>query len=281
MLDRPSKFALALRNICYAAGDEIMRIYVRPELWQVEDKEDSSPVTTADLAANKVICNSLAKFMPRLPVLTEEEVETPWSVRRQWARYWLVDPLDGTKEFLQRNGEFSVNIAFVEHGIAKFGIVYLPVQGICYYGGRGLGSFMQTRDGDPEKLIVSNLDWHNFRIVNSQRHGLDALEPLVNRLKDLGAKVEQQALGSSLKLCQVASGQADFYPRFGATSEWDTAAGQAIVEGAGGRVLDWSFRSLTYNQKPSLLNPDFMVVGDLQHPWQEWLAPFVHRELDR
>lgn len=278
MLDRPSKLALALRNICYAAGDEIMRIYVRPELWQAEDKDDASPVTAADLAANRVICEGLAKLVPRLPVLTEEEVETPWSVRRQWARYWLVDPLDGTKEFLERNGEFSVNIAFIEHGVAKFGLVYLPVQGLSYFGGRHLGSYVQSRDGQAEKLEVQPLDWDNFRLLTSHRHQVEELAPLVDHLKSLGAKIQQTPMGSSLKLCQIAAGQADFYPRLGLTSEWDTAAGQAVIEGAGGRVLDWSFRPLTYNQKTSLLNPEFMVVGDLKHPWQEWLAPFVKQQ---
>lgn len=280
MLDRPSKLALSLRNICYAAGDEIMRLYVRPELWQAEDKDDASPVTAADLAANKVICEGLAKLVPRLPVLTEEEQETPWSVRRQWARYWLVDPLDGTKEFLERNGEFSVNIAFIEHGIAKFGIVYLPVQGVSYFGGRNLGSFMQARDGEAKKLEVKKLEWDNFRLLTSHRHSVAELEPVIERLEDLGANIQKTPVGSSLKICQIAAGEADFYPRLGPTSEWDTAAGQAVLEGAGGRVLDWSFRPLTYNQKASLLNPEFMVVGDLKHPWQDWLAPFAKAEED-
>lgn len=278
MLDRPNKLAYTLRNICHAAGDEIMRIYVRPELWQAEDKEDASPVTAADLAANQVITQGLSRIMPRLPVLTEEETETSWAVRQQWARYWLVDPLDGTKEFLERNGEFSVNIALIEHGLPRFGIVYLPVQGISYFGGKGLGSFMQENQEEAQPLQVANLDWANFRLLTSHRHGLEKLDDLIVRFEELGAQVQPTPVGSSLKFCQIAAGKADFYPRFGPTSEWDTAAGQAVVEGAGGRVLDWSLGSLTYNQKPSLLNPEFMVVGDLQHPWQDWLTPFVKLE---
>lgn len=275
MLERPSRLAHGLGSICYAAGEVIMRIYVRPELWEASEKEDASPVTAADLAANKVICEGLAQLMPRLPVLTEEEAETAWSARRQWARYWLVDPLDGTKEFLARNGEFSVNIALIEHGQPMFGMVHLPVSGITYYGGSRYGSFLQPREGEARKLQVRPLAWPKIDLVTSHRHGQEKLQSLFDELKKSGAEVNHISLGSSLKLCRIAEGKADFYPRMGPTSEWDTAAAQAVVEGAGGRVLDWSFRTLTYNQKPDLINPDFMVIGDLKHAWQEWLAPFV------
>jgi len=275
VIENPSKLARELGRICYAAGEVIMRIYVRPELWEASEKEDTSPVTAADLAANEVISNGLAQLMPRLPVLTEEEVETAWSARRQWARYWLVDPLDGTKEFLARNGEFSVNIALIEHGQTVFGMVHLPVSGVTYYGSRHHGSFLQPREGEPRKLQTRPLAWPKMDVVASHRHGQDKLQPLLDALKSAGAEVNHLPLGSSLKLCKIAEGKADFYPRMGPTCEWDTAAAQAVVEGAGGRVLDWSFHSLVYNQKPELINPEFMVIGDLNHPWQEWLAPFV------
>lgn len=278
VLERPGRMAHSLGSICYAAGEAIMRIYVRPELWEASEKDDASPVTAADLAANKVICEGLAQLMPRLPVLTEEEAETAWSARRQWARYWLVDPLDGTKEFLARNGEFSVNIALIEHGQPMFGMVHLPVSGITYYGGRRYGSFLQPREGEARKLQTRPLDWPKMDVVTSHHHGKDKLQELLAELQKKGAEVNNIPLGSSLKLCRVAEGKADFYPRMGPTSEWDTAAAQAVVEGAGGRVLDWSFRSLAYNQKSGLINPEFMVIGDLNHPWQEWLAPFVNQK---
>lgn len=280
VLERPSRMAHSLGSICYAAGEAIMRIYVRPELWEASEKDDASPVTAADLAANKVICEGLAQLMPRLPVLTEEEAETAWSARRQWARYWLVDPLDGTKEFLARNGEFSVNIALIEHGQPMFGMVHLPVSGITYYGGRRYGSFLQPREGEARKLQVRPLAWPKMDVVTSHHHGKDKLQKLLEELQKIGADINNVPLGSSLKLCRVAEGKADFYPRMGPTSEWDTAAAQAVVEGAGGRVLDWSFRSLAYNQKPGLINPEFMVIGDLNHPWQEWLAPFVNQKTE-
>lgn len=280
VLEQPNKLARELGRICYAAGEAIMRIYVRPELWAASEKYDASPVTAADVAANRVICNGLSQLMPRLPVLTEEEAETAWSARRQWARYWLVDPLDGTKEFLARNGEFSVNIALIEHGQTVFGMVHLPVSGVTYYGSRYYGSFLQPREGESRKLQTRTLAWPKIDIVASHRHGHEKLQPLINALELAGAEVNHIPLGSSLKLCRIAEGAADFYPRLGPTSEWDTAAAQAVVEGAGGRVLDWSFRSLVYNQKPDILNPEFMVIGDLNHPWQEWLAPFVTKKTD-
>lgn len=280
MLERPSRLAQGLGKICYAAGEAIMRIYVRPELWEATEKEDASPVTAADLAANRVICEGLAQLMPRLPVLTEEEAEVSWSARRQWARYWLVDPLDGTKEFLARNGEFSVNIALIEHGQPMFGMVHLPVSGITYYGGRRYGSFLQPREGEARKLQTRPLAWPKMDVVASHRHGQEKLKLLLEELQKTGAEINHIPLGSSLKLCRIAEGKADFYPRMGPTGEWDTAAAQAVVEGAGGRVLDWSFHSLTYNQKPDLINPSFMVIGDLNHPWQEWLAPFVNKKTD-
>lgn len=280
MIENPNKLARELGRICYAAGEVIMRIYVRPELWEETQKDDASPVTAADLAANQVICHGLGQIMPRLPVLTEEEVETSWSARRQWARYWLVDPLDGTKEFLARNGEFTVNIALIEHGQTVFGMVHLPVSGVTYYGSRQYGSFLQPREGEPRKLQVRPLVWPKMDLLASHRHNQQKLEPLFEALKKAGAEVNHVSMGSSLKLCKIAEGKADFYPRMGPTSEWDTAAAQAIVEGAGGRVLDWSFRSLVYNQKPDIINPDFMVIGDLNHPWQEWLAAFVRKKTD-
>lgn len=275
MLEKPSKMAQNLGRICYAAGEAIMRIYVRPELWNLSAKDDSSPITAADLAANKVVVNGLADLMPLLPVLTEEEALTSWSVRRQWARYWLVDPLDGTKEFLARNGEFTVNIALIEHGKPMFGMVHQPVTGITYYGGRRYGSFIQPREGEASQIQVRPLNWPQIKILTSQRHGGGKTQQLAEALTAAGAEVIQQAMGSSLKMCCIAAGKADFYPRMGPTSEWDTAAAQAILEGAGGRVLDWSFYPLIYNQQESVLNPEFMAIGDLNHPWQDWLSKFA------
>lgn len=277
VLDQPNKLARELGRICYKAGEAIMRIYARPELWGTSEKQDASPVTAADIAAHRVIVHALSQLVPRLPVVSEEAADIAWATRRQWARYWLVDPLDGTKEFLARNGEFSVNIALIEHGQPVFGMVHLPVSGDTYYGGRRFGSFLQPREGAAHTLKVRPLVWPRLDLVASHRHGTEALQAVLAALRQAGAEIQPHSLGSSLKFCRIAEGQADFYPRLAPTAEWDTAAAQAVVEGAGGRVLDWSFRPLTYNQKDSLENPHFMVIGDLNHPWQEWLAPLVRR----
>ncbi|SFX71950.1 3'(2'), 5'-bisphosphate nucleotidase [Marinospirillum alkaliphilum DSM 21637] len=277
VLDQPNKLARELGRICYRAGEAIMRVYVRPELWETTEKQDHSPVTAADLAAHQVIVQSLNQLVPRLPVLSEEEAVISWATRRQWARYWLVDPLDGTREFLARNGEFTVNIALIEHGQPVFGMVHLPASGQTYYGGKRFGSFIQPRDGEARTLRTRSLNWPQLNLVGSHRHATESMQQVQDALQQAGAVVNAHSMGSSLKFCRIAEGLMDFYPRLGPTSEWDTAAAQAVVEGAGGRVLDWSFRALTYNQKPSLENPPFMVIGDLNHPWQEWLAPLISK----
>ena len=246
--------------IAQEAAARILEIYQQDFL--VEHKEDRTPVTEADMASHHYISEALAALDPSFPVLSEESAEIPFETRRQWQRYWLVDPLDGTQEFVRRNGEFTVNIALIEDQAPTLGVVLSPVHGTTYYGARGVGAF--RIDADCRVMqIRSRSKADTPRVIYSRSK---PSKPLLAFLSNLG---EHQALrlGSSLKSCRVAEGDADIYPRFGLTGEWDTAAAQIIVEEAGGMLADTQMNPLRYNTKPSLLNPDFLVVGDAQDDW--------------
>jgi 3'(2'), 5'-bisphosphate nucleotidase len=247
------------------AGDAILRIYGQD--FSVDHKDDQSPLTEADLASHRVITEGLRRLTPDIPVMSEESATIPWEERRQWQRFWLVDPLDGTKEFVKRNGEFTVNIALVEGHHPVVGVVHVPVTGVTYFGEPDMGAFRQTGDQRPEPIHVTATLKGTPRVVGSRSH---AGEGLKRFLENLGNH-ELVSMGSSLKLCLVAEGKADIYPRIGPTSEWDTAAAQAVVEAAGGRVTDTSMTRLTCNAKESVLNPHFLVFGDLSEDWSRYL----------
>ncbi len=249
------------------AGQAILAVYERA--FSVQEKDDRSPLTEADLAAHRCIVAGLAALAPQLPVLSEESAAIPYATRRTWRRYWLVDPLDGTKEFIKRNGEFTVNIALVEDGVPVFGVVHVPVSGITYVGQAGSGAFREDADGQRHPLRVTARRQTPLRVVGSRSHAGESLLAFLARV----GPHEIVSMGSSLKLCLVAEGRADVYPRLGPTSEWDTAAAQAVVEAAGGRVTDTALRPLRYNTKDSLLNPHFMVFGDRDADWSAYLDP--------
>lgn len=237
------------------AGKAIMRIYAAGG-GAIETKADSSPLTLADRAAHEVLAAGLPRLLD-VPVLSEEGAATPWSQRRTWGTYWLVDPLDGTKEFLKRNGEFTVNVALVRDGLPVWGAVYAPALERMYYTGPA-GAYRQ--DGlQPARRIAAARPPQGerpWRIVGSRSHQSDAFADFVSRYP--GAEIV--SLGSSLKLCMVADGSADLYPRLGPTSEWDTAAAHAVALAAGAEVVDAdTLQPLRYNQKDSLLNPHFIV----------------------
>ncbi len=246
------------------AGAAIMRIYV--EGFSVEQKEDLSPLTAADMAAHRLIVAGLTALTPDIPVLSEESSDVPWSERQQWRRYWLVDPLDGTREFVKKNGEFTVNIALIEQDAPVFGVVYAPALDELYYGIRGVGAYLRD-EGEDVPVIARRPAFAPLRVAASRSH-LDArTAAAIGRM----GEVETIGLGSSLKFCRLAEGCLDVYPRFGPTSEWDTAAGQCVLEAAGGAVLELDGSPLTYNRKDSLLNPDFIALGDASLAWSEWL----------
>lgn len=236
----------------------------------VQHKDDDSPLTAADLAAHRCIVAGLARITPDIPVLSEESAhEVPLQVRRGWHRLWVVDPLDGTREFVKRNGEFTVNIALVEDGKAVFGVVQAPVTGTLWHGGEGFGAYRRdVHGGGDVALHVRAPAPRPLRVAASRSHRDARTQSLIDHL----GEIEPVRLGSSLKFCLIADGGLDVYPRFGPTSEWDTAAGQCVLEGAGGAVLDPQGRPFRYNQRDTLLNGDFIALGDTQLPWRQWLS---------
>jgi len=260
----------ALRESCIElarlAGAAILRVYA--EDFAVEAKQDRSPLTAADMAAHRILCDGLAALQPALPVLSEEGADIPWERRRRWERYWLVDPLDGTREFVKRNGEFTVNIALIDGHEPVLGVVYAPVLDYLVHGEREVGAWLRTSEGEDVALSVQRPAPRPLRVAASRSH----LDPRSAALLEQMGEIERLGLGSSLKFCRVAEGRVDLYPRFGPTSEWDTAAGQCVLEAAGGAVLRLDGEPLRYNCKESLLNPDFLALGDAQLPWREWIA---------
>ena len=243
-------------EIAERAGSIILNIYQRD--FEINEKPDQSPLTEADMASHKFITESLKRLHPSVPLLSEESLDIEMAERMSWESYWLIDPLDGTKEFVKRNGEFTVNIAYVHKHRPVFGVVYAPVLGVTYWGGVDIASFKKTEEGQ-QKISVRTLPTKtsDIKIVGSRSHQSEAFLAFMNNYPD----AELVAMGSSLKLCLVAEGFADLYPRLGLTSEWDTAAAQAIVEGAGGKVVSYpDFNPLKYNtNSESLLNPHFLV----------------------
>ena len=252
-------------EIASRAADCILKIYDTD--FSVEDKDDHSPLTAADLSAHNIICNTLTQITPDIPILSEESSKLAYTERSQWSRYWLVDPLDGTREFIKRNGEFTVNIALIEDGQSNLGVIYVPVTGVCYYAATALGAFKINEDGITESIKVKTSEINKIIIAGSRSHGNAKQQAFIEQL----GSTEIMAIGSSLKFCLVAEGKVDIYPRFGLTSEWDTAAAQCIVEEAGGCVVDMDFKPIRYNTKESLLNPEFLVIADQSFNWKRYV----------
>ncbi|RDJ00210.1 3'(2'),5'-bisphosphate nucleotidase [Dyella solisilvae] len=261
-----ASFSTQLQQICAIAreaGEAILVVY--GEEFEVQRKEDQSPVTAADLAAQRVIAAGLAQLDAGVPLVSEEARAAPWLQRREWRRYWLVDPLDGTREFVKRNGEFTVNIALIEDHQPILGVVLAPVTGEIYAAARGEGAWMQSQEHAPWRRIGTRAIAEPAAVAGSRSHG-GAGTALLRQL--IGEDYESMPLGSSLKFCLLARGAADVYLRRGATSEWDTAAAQCVLEEAGGAVLDLSGESLRYNRGESLINPEFFAVGDISIDWK-------------
>ena len=252
-------------QIAYQAGKVIMEVYDAGFL--VEEKSDHTPVTEADMAANKVIESSLKELTPHLPILTEEAKPTPYSQRKKWPRYWLIDPLDGTREFIKRNGEFTVNIALIDGDESVMGLVYAPVIGVLYYAAKGQGAFKQASTSEPKEIHVREKCSGKTIIACGRSHPTEEME---NFIQNLGEH-EIIRVGSALKSCLVAEGKADLYARLGPTSEWDTAAAQCVVEEAGGAITNTAMQRLRYNSKDDLLNPHFFVAGDVSINWTDFL----------
>ncbi|CAI8948200.1 MULTISPECIES: 3'(2'),5'-bisphosphate nucleotidase CysQ [Pseudomonas] len=238
----------------------------------VTAKADESPVTAADLAAHEVIAQGLRVLAPEIPVLSEEDCNIPLSERQGWQRWWLVDPLDGTKEFIAGTEEFTVNIALIEQGRVVFGVVAIPTNGRCYYGGKGLGAWLEAAAGVPEVINVRTAPpaGERFTVVASRRHSSPQQEALLAGLSLAVGELELANIGSSLKFCLLAEGAADCYPRLAPTSQWDTAAAQGVLEGAGGEVLGLDGQAFVYPPRDSLLNPFFLALPAAA-PWRDKL----------
>jgi 3'(2'), 5'-bisphosphate nucleotidase len=252
--------------IARAAGQEIMTIYESD--FEVETKSDHSPLTAADKASHELICRELARLTPGIPIWSEESADIDFADRADWDEFWLVDPLDGTKEFIKKNGEFTVNIALIQGHDTVLGVVHVPARDEDYYACRGAGAFMCTANGKTRAITAQQPAAKPVRVVGSRSHRGASLELFLERL----GPHEMVPMGSSLKICLVASGAADIYPRLGLTSEWDTAAAQAVVECAGGQVVDLEGQPIRYNTRAEVLNPYFLVFADTSYDWVGFAA---------
>lgn len=258
-----------LLSIARAADDAILNVYAKPI--NVTTKTDDSPVTAADLAAHHIISHGLQTLTPDIPVVSEED-SSSHAQRNEWSRYWLVDPLDGTKEFIQRNDEFTVNIALIDNHQPSFGLITAPALQQAYWGAVGHGAWQQTANNTPVAIQARQPPADQAIVLISRSHPSPHLQTWLTAQNNTQPALTQQRMGSSLKLCHMAAGQADVYPRFGPTAEWDIAAGQAILTAAGGQVFTMAnpaSEPLSYGHHAATLNPNFIAAG--ANPPSAWL----------
>ena len=256
--------ALALAKL---AGERIVDVYEQG--FDVSTKADDTPLTTADIDAHHIIVDGLCELDLNIPVLSEESSGIPFSERNDWKTYWLVDPLDGTREFIKRNGEFTVNIGLIEDGAPIIGVVYAPVMKTAYYAATGLGAWKQN---DGEKAIQIHVRKAPRDKVTVARSRSPVTGPNMQKFLNKLGNYDEVAMGSALKSCLVAEGVADVYARLGPTSEWDTGAAQCIVNEAGGKITDIRMRELRYNTRESLINPHFLVFGsESDRNWSDYV----------
>lgn len=264
----------ALIDVAYQAGDVIMAHYQRIEDLEVKSKSNQTPVTIADIAAHDVIFNALKIMTPGIPVLSEEGSEINFAERQSWDKYWLVDPLDGTKEFIAQTDEFSVNIALIENHKPILSVVYAPALNQLYYAESGKAFKVNGQD-NPVQIHVTPKH-QTLRIAVSRHHQGEKLKAILAKLDDYQLVI----MGSALKICLVAEAKADIYLRLGPTSEWDTSAGQYILECAGGQLMNLQGQAFRYNQQASLRNPPFLAVGDGTFDWIGYLNQLMKIDKD-
>lgn len=255
-------------RIAKQAGHKIMDVYENG--FEIETKADDSPVTTADLAANDHIDSELNKLSPLFPILSEESPEVSFEERSKRTTYWLVDPLDGTKEFIKRRDSFTVNIALIHNNMPILGVVYAPALDECYYACQGHGSYKETSTQPQHRIKARELASPPV-FTGSRSHLGETLESFLANFEADHGNYELISMGSSLKMCLVAEGSSDLYPRLWLTSEWDTAAAHCIVNEAGGRLVQTDMSPLLYNTKDSLLNPFFFTIGANDIDWSKYL----------
>ena len=256
----------AICAIAVEAGQATLPIYHSD--FEVETKADDSPLTQADLAAHRVIAERLTAAFADTPQLSEDAAAVDYDTRAEWREYWLIDPLDGTREFVNKNDQFTINIALVRDGRPVLGVVYAPAMDTLWFGADTLGAFKREGgDAVTTSITCASAQADKPRVLVSRSHRGEAIDQLLSRMPDY----EPVSMGSSLKFCVIAEGAADFYPRLGPTSEWDTAAGHAVLKAAGGQVVDTRGRPVRYNETDSLLNDWFLAYGDATHDWQAYV----------
>jgi 3'(2'), 5'-bisphosphate nucleotidase len=262
MLEKVYKKREDIFEIIVRAGNEIIKVYQSND-FQVEMKSDKTPLTIADKNSNHVIVDGLKKIFPKIPILSEESKKTPFQTRKEWEYLWIIDPLDGTKEFIKKNGEFSINLALVKDGIPIFGILYLPVKDTLYYAAKGYGAYKKDNSGRFKRLFNSDEDKEYEQIADSQKriiisrsHYTEETQQFVKEIEKQFSKVQLISVGSAMKIAYLAEGKADIYPRLAPTMEWDIASGQIILEESGGKILDF------YKKTPLIYNKE-----DLRNPW--------------
>ena len=272
-----SQYLQEVITIAIAAGEATLQVYVTD--FSVSKKQDCSPLTQADLAAHQTIVEALKLLTPDIPILSEESETLPYEIRQGWSRYWLIDPLDGTREFVKRNGEFTVNIALIDENTPVMGIVYAPVTGLLYFAAEHFGAYKKNKNQVAQVIQTKQLDVKRPILAVSRSYSDKNLKEFIENLEtSIGTKPELISMGSSLKICMVAEGVADLYPRLGLTSEWDTAAAHCILREAGGDIVvarklvgSEVSETLRYNTKPSLLNPFFFATNDYTYNWARFL----------
>ena len=249
-------------KLAYAAGEKIMRIRENAD-FDIQHKDDNSPVTEADYAAHHTIVDGLALLHPQWPSLSEEDTDISTAQRHSWDTYWLIDPLDGTRDFVAGNDTFSVNIALIHNHVPVLGVIQLPVTGECFFACEQHGAWKQTSIKSPQQIHVKQPANNIPKVTISGSRKGPALQEFLSSI----GEHEMYFIGSSIKSCRVAEGAIDFYPCLGPTSEWDTAAAQCIVEQAGGKMTNTKGEALTYNLRDTLINPWFAVWGDDSIDW--------------
>jgi 3'(2'), 5'-bisphosphate nucleotidase len=258
-------------SLAKQAGEKILEYYQTLDKIKIETKADDSPLTAADIASQEIIIAGLKKLTPDFPIISEEYKHISYQQRREWPCYWLVDPLDGTKEFLKHSNEFAINIALIENHRSVLGVCYAPASHTCYFASKNSQAMAENKNGD-RRILSTRSSLNAPKIAISRSVDLQKLQPFLT----LFPGHELLYFGSSLKMCLVADGLVDIYPRFEQNCEWDTAAGQIIVEQAGGLVVDLNLQPLRYNTKDSLLNPYFLVLGNKELNWHQYL-PFFEK----
>ncbi len=255
----------AVIALAQQAGEAIVEVYGHGDL-NVDTKGDGSPLTLADRRSHQCIETGLQHLTPDIPLLSEESEKSAFETRCQWERFWMVDPLDGTREFIRRHPEFTVNIALIEHQRPVLGVVHVPVSGITYFATHTTGAFRRDPNGITTRLAVRPHNPADTILVVSRSHEGEHVRRYRKSLEQWVGPVSLIHMGSSLKICRVAEGGADIYPRLGPTSEWDTAAAHCVLEAAGGRLIRLDGSSLIYN-KPNILNPWFFACGHSEFDW--------------